>query len=540
MSNGIAAIWARVSSKAQMELSLDSQINEVKPWLESQGWTIPNERILRVTWTSLDIIPCPELQILLEWIRKREIGAIGLYHSDRLSGKPAHKIFILEQCKKHNVKVLSKNSPLFDGREGELIEFVLTWSKEASVLRTQLGARTGLRDRALIKHLPPTQKKAFGYSWNENKFIPNENYDTAKIIWSEFLSGVKTKRICQNLTKRGIPTPRGKSHWAPSSIIAILKNPIYAGRIAVLRYEKVEPKKRRGNTYGKTSTITKPETEWHYLDDLVETPIVTWQQYVAAQDRLKLNKTNAMRNAKRHYLLRGMIECQFCHEHYYGIQRTGQAPAYVCSRSWAQMYGQKCKAKPLACHELELAVKELVRNFLESPDGFLVQVDQKVKAVDYTIGNLTQNIKALESKFEQTIDDERRAFQSLTSEAFQREQSLLKARRTWLSEELDRQKTKLNDLKKMITNADIVTAMRKTLHDRLDRASDEDWRFILEAVGAKVLAFGDGTWDIEINIPDTLSIENGIPRSSVLWVRPPMSPPYTTGLPGMKVLCSKK
>jgi hypothetical protein len=46
-----------------------------------------------------------------------------------------------------------------------------------------------------------------------------------------------------------------------------------------------------------------------------------------------------------------------------------------------------------------------------------------------------------------------------------------------------------------------------TLQANLDQASNEGWRFILECLGTKIMAFGDGTWDIEINIPITQTDE---------------------------------
>ena len=42
----IAAIWARVSSRGQTELSLDSQIERCKAKLESLGYTVPPELII--------------------------------------------------------------------------------------------------------------------------------------------------------------------------------------------------------------------------------------------------------------------------------------------------------------------------------------------------------------------------------------------------------------------------------------------------------------------------------------------------------------
>jgi len=43
--------------------------------------------------------------------------------------------------------------------------------------------------------------------------------------------------------------------------------------------------------------------------------------------------------------------------------------------------------------------------------------------------------------------------------------------------------------------------MSDRLRASLDGATREEWRFILEALGTKVLASGSGNWDIEISTP---------------------------------------
>lgn len=515
MENRTAAIWARVSSPGQRDLSLDSQIAEVKPWLESQGYIVPDNRIIRAVWTSLDVLSCPDAQVLLDWIRKGEIAALGIYHGDRLSGKPSHKALLLEQCHKYGVTVLSKNSPLVEGREGELVDYVITWGKETSVLRSQLGAKHGLRDRALLKHLPPTMKEPYGYSWKDAtkpKLIPDEDYDSANLILRLLLQGRSLKAVGRELRQRGIPSPRGKLTWSPSSIRAVAINPTYAGWVAALKYERVEPRERRKKGSGKTSHRTKPQDEWHWLEGFVESPIITWDEHVAIVERLKLNKLYAGRNAKRNYLLRGLIECQLCHRHYYGVQGTRQRPAYVCSASWAQTYGKRCQAKPLGCSDIEPEVKEKIRSFLESPDVYLAEADQRAELTQHTVGNIEQSIRDLERQYQQTIEAERKALKSLTDEAFSQEQALIKARRTWLRDEIERQKAKLAQLHQGAINRETVEAMRRRLHTNLDQASDEDWRRILEALGTRILAFGDGAWDIEINIPtaDANCLQNSL------------------------------
>jgi hypothetical protein len=57
--------------------------------------------------------------------------------------------------------------------------------------------------------------------------------------------------------------------------------------------------------------------------------------------------------------------------------------------------------------------------------------------------------------------------------------------------------------------------LRRRFEERLERATPEDRRFVLESLGAKVIAYPDGTWDMEIELPrqvqNELQIEHSVP-----------------------------
>ncbi len=223
---------------------------------------------------------------------------------------------------------------------------------------------------------------------------------------------------------------------------------------------------------------------------------------IVSRPRLsKGSKLYASRFAKRNYLLRGLVKCHICGRRYYGIHRTNRTPVYICSASWSGVFGKKCLAKSLGCVDIESRVKDVVRSFLEDPDIFLAEVDRRSQLEQYTVEGIEKRIKELDKQYQQTIDDERRKLELLTEEAFKQTQALIKARRTWLKEEVEREKVKLAAVQRQSVTKDRVEATRKRLEDRLNSATDEDWRFILEALGTRIVAFGDGSWDIEINVP---------------------------------------
>lgn len=502
----VAAIWARVSSPGQQELSPEGQVERVKSKLEGMGY-IP-QYIFKVVWTSTDLKPCPEFQELKKLINDKQIQVVGMLDRDRIEADGLQRLNFLADCKDNGVEpVVYQGVPFLEGGEGQLVELALALAKEKSNERAQTGAKGGLRDRAKLKGLPPTKRKVYGMDGKSGKYVPEENYDNARLIFELALSGVKLKPICKELLLQGIATSQGKVFWQTSSVRAILTNPAYAGRIGTLRYEKVLPKKRRKNTFGKTSFRIKPIEEWHFLDGLVEQPIVTWQQWLAVQERLKLNQQGASRNAHHDFLLRGLIQCQACYEqgidrHYYGL---GRDQIYVCSAAWSQTYGKKCPSKAISCSKIEEDVKAKIRSFLESPGIWFKEANNRL--VD--IPDIEERIRENEKQYQRTIDEEKRLARILSQEAFEQEQHLLTAKRTWLKGGNERLNAQLANLQKHNLKQEIVIQMRKNLKANLDRATSEDWRLILESLGAKIMAFEDGTWDSEINIPVT-PIENKI------------------------------
>src|SRR5687767_4144398 len=56
----IAALWARVSTRDQVELSPEGQVSRVRPMLESKGYVVPDDKVLKVTWSSWNFCILPK------------------------------------------------------------------------------------------------------------------------------------------------------------------------------------------------------------------------------------------------------------------------------------------------------------------------------------------------------------------------------------------------------------------------------------------------------------------------------------------------
>ena len=253
--SGIAAIWCRVSTNDQRELSLDAQEKAVRQALAQAGFETPSTYLLKVDWTSLDLMACPQFQLLQKWIISGEVAALGVLDRDRLQAQGLQRLVFLAECREQGVQVITvQGVPMLDGAEGQLVEMALALGKERSVLRAQEGARDGLRTRATKKGLPPNYHSPYGMRWEHDRLVPNDDYAVACEIWQMGLEGKTLWSIAKSLTQRGLPTPKGRRVWSSTTIGGILSNRAYAGVVEALKTQAVAPKKRQAGTYGNSST----------------------------------------------------------------------------------------------------------------------------------------------------------------------------------------------------------------------------------------------------------------------------------------------
>ena len=77
----IAAIFCRVSTHDQRELSLGSQETAVRRVLEDLGYVVPDWAVVQADWTSLDLMASPQFQMVRSWILSGAVRAIGVQSS---------------------------------------------------------------------------------------------------------------------------------------------------------------------------------------------------------------------------------------------------------------------------------------------------------------------------------------------------------------------------------------------------------------------------------------------------------------------------
>ena len=523
----IAAIWWRVSTKGQTELSPETQVREAREMLEAKGYQVPDQYVTGADWHSLSILDCPAMETMLRWVRHGEVQAVGMYHGDRLAGNPGQKMFIIDLCERHDVRLLSRHSPILDGKEGELLEYVRTWGKEQQVIRAQQASKDGLRDRALVKGLPPCAGAPYGYDFpltddgrDYSRLTPNMNWPIAQFIWQRALDGVPMRQIIRELHGRGVPTPRGKDLWAVTVIHGILHNPVYAGRYHALRRRSVAPKQRKGETYGNSSQVWKPLEDWTYLPNVtVEQPVVSWAEYLEIQARLQANKRFSRRNARRPYLLRGMILCETHQRNFQGRPREhNKGFMYVCTVVNNKIIPiDPCARKSVGGPTIEREVWDRAVDLLTNPEVILGELDRRREAQAETETSIAESLARAEKRLAANEQAEMelvslRIRGDVSDSVYERQKSLLKAERTWLGDETERLQRQQARVRQNFVTLEQVQALRDRLGAKLEGADYEAKRFVLEALETQVVVAPDGAMHIRFAVP--------MPQEQVVFAAP--------------------
>ncbi|MBI2867868.1 MAG: recombinase family protein [Chloroflexi bacterium] len=312
------------------------------------------------------------------------------------------------------------------------------------------------------------------------------------------------RALVTELHTRGIATATGREWWAPRTIHAILTTPLYGGRYYALRQTSVEPRRRWAQTYGKRSMRLKPLSEALHLSSIVvERPPLTWDEWLELQERLKGNKAQAQRHAKRDYLLRSFLFCDAHHRRYHG-RKKGNAWQYACSTRLE--HGHRPCPRPKLPRRIEEQVKALCRHLLESPEIIEREIKNRTGTVQSTRDTIEKRLVALDRKRSRSLDTEtnlalEKARSNVSPEAYERALARVRAERTWIAEERQRLESQLKMLDQGHAALRGLAQVRQQLAHKLDSANTEDWRMIFNALGMECHVTEQGDVEVGLAIP---------------------------------------
>ena len=175
---------------------------------------------------------------------------------------------------------------------------------------------------------------------------------------------------------------------------------------------------------------------------------------------------------------------------------------------------------------VEETVFAAVVGFLLGAQGFEAEIRRRKGITTDTEASLRRELESLQRQMQAEQDAEARAFRlaarvDVDEEVFSQEVGLIRTKQRWLEEQHQRVQGQLSDLERHRFDPKSVEHLRQRLNERLAGATPEDRRFVLEAVGARVVIQSDGSWELELQVPrvesepvDPLQVVNSRPGSN--------------------------
>jgi len=220
--------------------------------------------------------------------------------------------------------------------------------------------------------------------------IPDERYtlkineEEAKIVKEIFESyvykGIGTTKIAWNLNDRGIRTKKTKSKWVQTSIVRMLKNPIYTGRVT--------NKKSEVTDFITGTRKELPEEEWIVVER-PEMRIISDELFNRAQELLEQRSNEFKLNNKREkteYVFSTLIYCKHCGYSFRRIKRKYTADGqeyirWVCSGRNSMGVNHCPNTTVIDEEELLNAIKIYLKSIIKNKKDFMKAVEKEFEKI---------------------------------------------------------------------------------------------------------------------------------------------------------------
>lgn len=335
MSSMKGVIYTRVSTTEQAidRTSLETQERECQDYARKHRVEVIEERIFREKGESAKVANRPELQNMLEYVRKHkgDIEVLYIWKIDRLSRNLGDYYGIKVALDRLGVRIVSVTEPIDDDPVGRFLEAILAaaaqFDNEIRAIRT-VG---GMRARVLQGEWP--HAAPVGYTKKERRVIPDKHFGpiVTDILTTFSKGGYNLSTIREYAFQKGITTKKGGQKTS-DAMKAILTNPIYAG---YTRNKLVDGALTKG--------LHKPLVPVEVIEKNQELISGRRKNYVVRGDDL--------------YPLKGTLCCSNCGTKLRASQSKGQSgnlyPLYHCTQKTCKksVTGKRASVKVETVHE---------------------------------------------------------------------------------------------------------------------------------------------------------------------------------------------
>ena len=488
------AAYCRVSTEKEAQIdSLEKQIEFFNEFTKKNGYELyklyADEGI-----SGKQIKHRKQFQQMMEDAKHKKFEKVVVKDVSRFARNTVDLLQSVRELKSYGVQVdFLNNGEVMEGGS----EFILTI----------LGAMAQQESANMSKRVKfgkdITAKKGrvpnlvFGYDK-----IPDERYtlkineEEAKIVKEIFESyvykGIGTTKIAWNLNDRGIRTKKTKSKWVQTSIVRMLKNPIYTGRVT--------NKKSEVTDFITGTRKELPEEEWIVVER-PEMRIISDELFNRAQELLEQRSNEFKLNNKREkteYVFSTLIYCKHCGYSFRRIKRkyTADGPEYirwVCSGRNSMGVNHCPNTTVIDEEELLNAIKIYLQSIIKNKKDFMKAVEKEFEKITKLRENNARSEESLLKEIEKVTVKKQKYMEMFQNEIINIQE--LKKYTNPLNEDIARLERELKlitseikekdvlekELNKTIKTVDdilnnqtITNAMLKTIIDVIEVDSDSN------------------------------------------------------------------
>jgi DNA invertase Pin-like site-specific DNA recombinase len=350
-----AYVYVRQSTLAQVRHNQESTERQyaLRDKALALGWTPPAIRMLDrdLGVSGAQMAGREDFKTLVADVSMGQVGAVFALEVSRLARSNLDWHRLLELCALTQTLVIDADGCYdpADFNDGLLLGLKGTMAQaELHFLRGRLlGGKLNKAQKGELRHPLPV---GFGYD-DQNRIVkdPDEEIRGAvTLAFHVFLETGSAYAVVQRFAKRGLRFPKrsyggawdGTLVWGNlthSRVLGLLKNPCYAGTYTYGRYQY----RRQITTQGEVSKHTQrvAMSQWRVNLPAHHEGYISWEEFLANQERLAKNRTNAgapiLNGPAREglALLQGLMLCGTC-GHALTIRYRGNGglyPVYLCS-----------------------------------------------------------------------------------------------------------------------------------------------------------------------------------------------------------------
>lgn len=302
------AVYARISADRSGEgLGVARQVEDCMRLVAERGWVVFDTYVDNDISAFTDGRERPEFSRMIADIEAGRVGAVVVYHQDRLTRRPGEFERFVEVCQRHGVdQLVTVTSDISFGNDNGMLVARIT----AAVAANESARKRARILRKIEQNVAAGKPnggaaRPFGYE-NDKVTVRETEAQIIRTVADRFIQGESLRSLVAWLNDEGIPTSGRADTWRTTTLRTLLM----AGRIAGLRDHHAE---------------VAGEAAWD--------PIISRE----VRERILAvfaSRKRAGRRTPQRYLLSGLLRCGKCGGRLFSAARKtpagGVERRYVC------------------------------------------------------------------------------------------------------------------------------------------------------------------------------------------------------------------